>query len=73
MGRRFEDVGAPRAPGDGSASVAEALFDRAGIRDHFETLLSVERAGVWKPAPGAYAYALEQCGVEPTEAMLVGG
>lgn len=56
---------------NGAASVAEALFDRAGIRDHFETLLSVEQAGTWKPAAGAYAYALAQCGVDPTDAMLV--
>ncbi|MEJ7796297.1 MAG: hypothetical protein WKF50_12150, partial [Nocardioides sp.] len=29
---------------NGSASVAEALFDRAGIREHFERLLTVEDA-----------------------------
>jgi 2-haloacid dehalogenase len=56
---------------NGSASVAEALFGRAGIRDQFEALLSVEDAGLWKPAAGAYAYALERCGVDPMEAMLV--
>ena len=56
---------------NGAASVAEELFDRAGIRDHFEALLSVEQAGTWKPAAGAYAYALEQCGVDPMDAMLV--
>ena len=56
---------------NGSASVAEALFDRAGIREHFERLLTVEDAGRWKPAPGAYAYALQQCGVDPADAMLV--
>lgn len=56
---------------NGSASVAEELFDRAGIRDHFEALLSVEQAGAWKPAARAYAYALEQCGVDPVDAMLV--
>lgn len=56
---------------NGSASVAEALFDRAGIRSHFEALLSVEDAGLWKPAADAYAYALERSGVEPTDAMLV--
>lgn len=56
---------------NGSASVAEALFDRAGIRDRFESLLSVEGAGVWKPATGAYAYALERCDVDPMDAMLV--
>ncbi|MGH3496828.1 MAG: haloacid dehalogenase type II [Nocardioidaceae bacterium] len=56
---------------NGSASVADALFDRAGIRGHFEALLSVENAGLWKPAAGAYAYALERSGVDPTDAMLV--
>ncbi len=56
---------------NGSASVAEALFDRAGIREHFERLLTVEDAGRWKPAPEAYAYALQQCGVDPEDAMLV--
>jgi 2-haloacid dehalogenase len=35
---------------NGSASVAEALFDRTGIRQHFESLLTVEDAGRWKPA-----------------------
>jgi 2-haloacid dehalogenase len=56
---------------NGSASVAEALFDRAGIRSDFEALLSVEDAGVWKPATAAYAHALDTCGVDPREAMLV--
>jgi 2-haloacid dehalogenase len=56
---------------NGSASVAQGLLERAGLRDHFERLLSVEDAGIWKPAPGAYAYALRQCGVEPADAMLV--
>ena len=56
---------------NGSTSVAEALFDRAGIRGHFETLLSVEDAGLWKPAADAYAYALDRSGVDPLDAMLV--
>ncbi len=56
---------------NGAASVAAGLFDRAGIRDNFEALLSVEQAGTWKPVAGAYAYALEQCGVDPMDAMLV--
>lgn len=56
---------------NGSASVAEALFDRAGIRTQFDALLSVEQAGVWKPDRGAYAYALERCDVDPMDAMLV--
>ena len=56
---------------NGSASVARALLDRAGARDHFEALMSVEDVGAWKPAPAAYAHALERCGVGPGEAMLV--
>ena len=56
---------------NGSTSVAQALFDRAGIASNFEALLSVENAGVWKPAALAYRYALEQCGVGARDAMLV--
>ena len=56
---------------NGSTSVAEGLLERAGLRDQFERLLSVEEAGVWKPAARAYAYALEQCAVVPMDAMLV--
>ncbi len=56
---------------NGSASVAEQLLDGAGIGDKFERLLSVEEAGVWKPAAGAYAYALAECDVDPMDAMLV--
>lgn len=56
---------------NGSATVADALLEAAGLADRFERLLSVEDAGVWKPARGAYAYALAECGVEPPDAMLV--
>jgi 2-haloacid dehalogenase len=70
--RALQDLGVRLVTlSNGSASVAEALFDRAGIRSHFEALLSVEDAGVWKPATAAYAYALDTCGVDPSEAMLV--
>ena len=56
---------------NGSATVAEALLGGAGLRDRFERLLSVEEAGIWKPAPPAYGYALSECSVDPAEAMLV--
>lgn len=55
---------------NGSASVAEALLERAGLRDHFEALLSVEHAGGWKPARRAYEHAAAACGVS-LEAMLL--
>jgi 2-haloacid dehalogenase len=51
--------------------VAERLLTDGNLRDRFELLLSVEDAGAWKPAPRAYAYASEQCGVPPEEMLLV--
>ena len=55
---------------NGAASVAEGLLERAGLRDQFERVLSVEDAGIWKPAAGAYAYALDECEVVPEDALL---
>ena len=56
---------------NGSASVAKRLLGNAGLADHFENLLSVEDAGVWKPMAGAYQHALTACGVAAEHAMLV--
>ena len=56
---------------NGSASVAGSLLERAGLREHFERLMTVEDTDRWKPAPESYAYALEACGVAPRDAMLV--
>ena len=56
---------------NGATWVAEGLLERAGIRDTVEAVLSVDDAGVWKPAPAAYRYALEQTGVDAADAMLV--
>jgi 2-haloacid dehalogenase len=56
---------------NGAASIAEELLERAGLRAEFERVLSVEQAGVWKPAPGSYAYAARECGVEPEQMLLV--
>ena len=56
---------------NGAASVAEGLLARAGLRDMFDATLSVEDAGVWKPAARSYLWAAERCGVEPAAMMLV--
>lgn len=56
---------------NGSVSVAEQLLGQAGLRDEYEALLSVEDAGVWKPARGAYEYAARTCGVAPRDLVLV--
>jgi 2-haloacid dehalogenase len=56
---------------NGSSSIAEQLLEEAGVREQFEALLTVEDAALWKPAKESYAYALERCGVDPADAMLV--
>jgi len=56
---------------NGSTGVVAGLFERAGIADRFEWLMSVEDAGAWKPAAASYAYALAECGVDALDAMLV--
>jgi 2-haloacid dehalogenase len=56
---------------NGSASVARTLLGGAGVDGYLERLLSVEDAGVWKPAPGAYAYAAARCGVDVHDLLLV--
>ncbi|GGO73918.1 haloacid dehalogenase type II [Nocardioides deserti] len=56
---------------NGSASVAEDLLERAGVREHVEACLSVEDAGVWKPHPRSYRWAVERLGVDAAEAALV--
>ena len=56
---------------NGSASVAEKLFNAAGIRDCFERLLSVEDGPAWKPARAAYDHAAAACGTSPEQLVLV--
>ena len=56
---------------NGSAAVAEALFDAAGVTQVFERLLSVEQAPVWKPGAPSYRWAAEVCGVDVADMMLV--
>lgn len=56
---------------NGEVSVAERLFARAGVSGHFERHLSTEDAGIWKPAPAAYAYAAGRCRARPATMMLV--
>ncbi len=55
---------------NGAASVAQGLLERAGVTDLVEATLSVADAGVWKPAPAAYAHAVAWSG-EPADAHLL--
>lgn len=56
---------------NGSTQVAQGLFERGGIVNQFERLLSVQDAPAWKPARAAYEYALGVCDVAAHESMLV--
>jgi 2-haloacid dehalogenase len=56
---------------NGSADVASQLLTRAGIRDSFEQLLSVEDAPAWKPAAAAYAYAARMCSAPAADMLLI--
>ncbi|MBB5640645.1 haloacid dehalogenase type II [Cryobacterium roopkundense] len=56
---------------NGSAQVAQALLSSGGLRNDFEALLSVDDAPAWKPAPAAYAYAADACGVAVADMLLV--
>jgi 2-haloacid dehalogenase len=70
--RRLADLGMRMVTlTNGSTTIAKRLLSEAGVEHCFESFLSVEQVGVWKPAREAYAYALEHCGVEAADAMLV--
>lgn len=56
---------------NGRTELADRLFRDAGIRDEFDQLLSVDGASLWKPARGAYEYAVAACQVAPEEMLLV--
>lgn len=56
---------------NGSPEVAETLLANSGLRDEFEAILSVEQAGVWKPAGASYEYAARVCGLALSEIVLV--
>jgi 2-haloacid dehalogenase len=56
---------------NGSASVAQGLLERAGVRDLVEQTLSVEDAPAWKPSAAVYEFALERCAVPAERTALV--
>lgn len=56
---------------NGSAEVAEAQVAAAGLDTYFESVLSVEAVRRFKPAPEAYAYAADTCGVDIGRMVMV--
>jgi 2-haloacid dehalogenase len=53
------------------AAVAEAQVRNAGIRDHFELVLSADTVRTLKPAAAPYAMAAETFGVATSETCLI--
>lgn len=56
---------------NGGTAMSGALLERAGVRDRFEALLTVEDAPLWKPAAAAYRYAADTCGTPLQDMVLV--
>jgi len=56
---------------NGSARLAQSMLASAGVRDDFETLLTVEDAPAWKPVRSSYQYAADALGVQPADMLLV--
>lgn len=56
---------------NGGVAVAEKLLGDAGLRGDVEHVLSVDDAGIWKPATALYEYAGEVCGTSMGEMLMV--
>ena len=56
---------------NGGRHVAERLLGDAGVREHFTHVLSVDDAGVWKPAAAAYELAQQVCRASADELVMV--
>ncbi len=54
-----------------AVDAAETVLSNAGIREHFELVLSAPDSGAFKPEDLAYKYALERAGA--TDAWFVAG
>jgi 2-haloacid dehalogenase len=54
-----------------SHKAAESQLVNAGIRHHFERVLSVDAVRKFKPAPETYAYASAELKVAPGEMILI--
>jgi 2-haloacid dehalogenase len=50
---------------------AEAQLAHAGLREHFEQVISSDEVHCFKPAPEIYHHAAKQLGVEPGDVRLV--
>jgi 2-haloacid dehalogenase len=58
---------------NGSADAVEALLTRAGLRDCFLDVVSVDEVKSFKPNPGVYTHFLRRAGATGSEAWLISG
>lgn len=56
---------------NGTPAMIAGLCDAAGITGRFDALLSIEEAGLYKPAPAVYALATARFGVAPDRITFV--
>ena len=54
-----------------TVSAAETQLEHAGLRNHFEHVISADEVQCFKPAPAIYHHAASRLGVEPKEMRLV--
>ena len=70
--QRLRDAGTRLATlTNSTAQAAEAQLAFAGLRDHFEQVISVDEIHCFKPAPDVYHLAAKRLGVEPGQLRLV--
>jgi 2-haloacid dehalogenase len=54
-----------------TAQAAEAQLTFAGLRDHFEQVISADEIRCFKPAPEVYQLAASRLNIEPGQVRLV--
>ncbi len=56
---------------NGSPAMLQGLLEASGLAGYFQHVISVHRAGVYKPAPAAYALGPEALAVPASEIVFV--
>ena len=70
--KRLRDAGLRLATlTNSTAQAAEAQLTHAGLRDHFEQVISADDVRCFKPAPEVYHHAARRLSVEPGQVRLV--
>jgi 2-haloacid dehalogenase len=70
--RRLRDAGLRLAVlTNSTAQVAEAQLTFAGLREHFEQVISTDEIRCFKPSPDVYLLAARRLNVEPGELRMV--